>query len=335
MILQALPKLIAREDLTHEEMTAVMQEVTDGQATPAQAAAFLVALRAKGETVTEIAAAASVMRARVDRVRVDSSVFIDTCGTGGDGQHTFNISTASALVVSATGVTVAKHGNRSVSSRCGSADVLAALGVNVELPKERVEQCIAEVGIGFLFAPRLHPAFKAVAPVRKELGVRTVFNLLGPLVNPAGARHQVLGVYEARWVPVLGGVLSALGAIDAFVVHGDGLDEVSVTGVTEFARVQKGRVETGTVAPEALGLARWTMKDLVGGDATHNARMLRDVLEGQKGGPRDAVLANAAAGLVVAGSATELAEGVKRAAQAIDSGQARKKLEALIEATAP
>ena len=205
MIVQAIGRVVAGKDLTRAEMVELMGEVADGGATPAQVGALLAALRLKGETVEEIAGAAQVMRERAERVRVDREVFVDTCGTGGDGQNTFNISTTAAFVVAGAGVTVAKHGNRSVSSRCGSADVLAALGVDVDAPRERVERCIAEVGIGFLFAPRLHPAFKAVAGIRRELAIRTVFNLLGPLANPAGARHQVMGVYEPRWVPILGG----------------------------------------------------------------------------------------------------------------------------------
>jgi anthranilate phosphoribosyltransferase len=333
MIQDALRKLIAREDLTHEEMARVMSEIADGQASATLAAAFLATLRAKGETVTEIAAAAQVMRARVDKVQVLAPIFIDTCGTGGDGQHTFNISTTAAFVVAGAGVTVAKHGNRSVSSRCGSADVLAALGVDVDAEKARVEECIAQVGIGFLFAPRLHPAFKAVAPIRKELGVRTVFNLLGPLVNPAGARRQVMGVYDAHWVPILGGVLLALGSEDAYVVHGGGLDEISLSGPTDVSRVKNGSVETFVVTPEELGLPRSPLSALAGGDAATNARIARDVLSGQKGAPRDAVLANAAAGLVVGSAAQTLAEGVILAAKVIDSGGASAKLEALVRKT--
>lgn len=334
MIQQSIAKLLAHEDLTRAEMVAVMGEIADGGATPAQAGAFLVLLRFKGETVEEIAGAAEVMRGRVDRVRVDRDVFVDTCGTGGDGRHTFNISTTAAFVVAGAGVTVAKHGNRAVSSRSGSADVLAALGVDVEAPKETVERCIAEIGIGFLFAPRLHPAFKAVAGIRRELGVRTVFNLLGPLANPAGARHQVLGVYEPRWVPVLGGVLAALGAAHAFVVHGEGLDEIAVTGMTHVCEVKDGACERFSVRPEDLGLRRWAEAEIVGGDAERNAQILIDVLEGQAGAPRDAVLANAAAALVCAGAARDLADGVRVAAASIGSGAAREKLRKLVAATA-
>ena len=233
-------------------------------------------------------------------------------------------------MVAGAGVCVAKHGNRAVSSKSGSADVLGALGVNVDAPKDLVERAIAEIGIGFLFAPRLHPAFKAVAGIRRELGVRTLFNLLGPLANPAGARHQVMGVYEAHWVPVLGGVLAALGAVHAFVVHGDGLDEITVTGMTHVCEVMDGRVEMFSLLPEDIGLPRHPLEALTGGDARDNARILRDVLDGQKGAPRDAVLANAAAALVTAGAARDLRHGVEVAALSLDQGAAREKLRQLV-----
>jgi len=330
MIKDALARLVERQDLSRAEVAEAMGEIADGGASPAQVGAFLVALRLKGETVDEIAGAAQVMRERVERVRVDRPVFVDTCGTGGDGQHTFNISTTAAFAVAGAGVCVAKHGNRAVSSKSGSADVLAALGVDVDAPKELVERCIAEIGIGFLFAPRLHPAFKAVAGIRRELGVRSVFNLLGPLANPAGARHQVMGVYEPRWVPIIGGVLQALGAAHAFVVHGEGLDEIAVTGMTHVCEVKGGTLERYAIMPEDLGVARWERAAIAGGDAEQNARVLRDVLDGQKGGPRDAVLANAAAALVAGGAAADLRAGVRLAAQAIDSGAARQKLDRLV-----
>jgi anthranilate phosphoribosyltransferase len=335
VIQQAVARLIDRQDLSRAEMAAAMGEIADGGATPAQVGAFLAALRLKGETVDEIAGAAEVMRARVDRVRVDKDVFVDTCGTGGDGRNTFNISTGAAFVVAGAGVTVAKHGNRAVSSRSGSADVLAALGVDVDAPKETVERCIAEVGIGFLFAPRLHPAFKAVAGIRRELGVRTVFNLLGPLANPAGARHQVMGVYEPRWVPIIGGVLAALGAAHAFVVHGEGLDEIAVTGMTHVCEVKGGAVDRFAMVPEDIGLARHREAEIAGGDAQRNALILRDVLSGQKGAPRDAVLANAAAALVCAGAAADLRHGVRVAAESVDRGAAAEKLALLVRATNP
>ncbi len=333
MIQQALARLLERQDLSRDEMISVMGEIADGSATPAQVGGFLAALRIKGETVEEITGAAEVMRARVDPVRVDRDVFVDTCGTGGDGRHTFNISTTAAFAVAGAGVTVAKHGNRAVSSRSGSADVLAALGVDVDAPKDVVERCIEEIGIGFLFAPRLHPAFKAVAGIRRELGVRTVFNLLGPLANPAGARHQVMGVYEPRWVPVIGGVLAALGAVHAFVVHGEGLDEIAVTGMTHVCEVKQGAVERYAMVPEDLGLRRHPEAEIKGGDATTNARMLREVLSGQKGAPRDAALANAAAALVAAGAAADLRAGVRLAAESIDRGAAAEKLSRLVAAT--
>ncbi len=333
MIQQAIQKLIAGQDLSRSEMSGVMTEIADGGATPAQVGAFLAALRLKGETVDEITGAAEVMRARVDRVHVGKDVFVDTCGTGGDGRNTFNISTGAAFVVAGADVTVAKHGNRAVSSRAGSADVLAALGVNVDAPKEIVERCIAEVGIGFLFAPRLHPAFKAVAGIRRELGVRTVFNLLGPLANPAGARHQVMGVYEPRWVPIVGGVLSALGAAHAFVVHGEGLDEIAVTGMTHVCEVKGPVTDRYAMLPEDIGLRRHPEAQIAGGDADQNARILRDILAGQAGAPRDAVLANAAAALVCAGAARDLAAGVKLGADSIDRGAAAEKLARLVAAT--
>jgi anthranilate phosphoribosyltransferase len=311
-----------------------MTEIADGEATPAQVGALLAGLRLKGETVDEIAGAADVMRSRVDPIRVGKEVFVDTCGTGGDGRATFNISTTAAFVVAGAGVTVAKHGNRAVSSKSGSADVLAALGVDVEAGKEVVERCIAEVGIGFLFAPRLHPAFKAVAGIRRELATRTIFNLLGPLANPAGARHQVMGVYEPRWVPIIGGVLAALGTRHSFVVHGEGLDEITVCGMTHLCEVKGGNVERFSIHPEDIGLGRHPEASIVGGDAALNARILRDVLSGQKGAPRDATLANAAAALVAAEVATDLRSGVRIAAEAIDKGAAAEKLARLVKMSA-
>jgi len=335
VIQQALVRLLDGQPLSRAEMSGVMSEIADGAATPAQVGAFLAALRVKGETVDEIAGAAEVMRARAERIHVAAKVFVDTCGTGGDNRNTFNISTTAAFVVAGAGVVVAKHGNRAVSSRSGSADVLAALGVDVDAPRQVVEQAIAEVGIGFLFAPRLHPAFKAVAGIRRELAVRTIFNLLGPLANPAGARHQVMGVYEPRWVPIIGGVLAALGAVHAFVVHGDGLDEISVTGMTHVAEVKDGAVERYCILPEDLGLPRHAETEIAGGDAARNAVILRDVLAGQKGAPRDAVLANAAAALVCAGASRDLRAGVLLAADSIDQGAAAEKLARLVAACHP
>jgi anthranilate phosphoribosyltransferase len=333
VIAEALQKLAAGLNLSADESARTFEAVADGAATATQVAALLTALRVKGESADEILGAARVMRARAERVQVAHPVFIDTCGTGGDGAHTFNISTAAAFVVAAAGVPVAKHGNRAVSSKCGSADVLAALGVDVDAPRETVERCIAQVGIGFLFAPRLHPAFKAVAPVRKELGFRTVFNLLGPLANPAGARHQVMGVFDPRWVPVVGEVLARLQAVHALVVHGGGSDEVSVTSPTLGCDVREGKTLAVELTPEALGLSVWAPETLAGGDALMNARIIGDVFAGQKGGPRDAVLANAGAGLYVGGAAASVAEGVRAAAKAVDAGHAAAKVAALVKAS--
>ncbi len=333
MIQQAINKVTKRLDLDRDEMAAVIGELADGVATPSQIGALLAALRTKGESVEEIAGAAQVMRERAVKINVTSEVFVDTCGTGGDGKHTFNISTAAAFVVAGAGVTVAKHGNRSVSSRCGSADVLLTLGVEVELEPRAIERCIQEVGIGFLFAPALHPAFKAVAAVRRELGVRTVFNILGPLANPAGARHQVLGVYDEDLVLVFARVLAALGSARAFVVSGDGFDEISLTGKTKVAEVEGETVSTYELAPEDLGLTKVDPQELLGGDVEHNARILREVLAGQKGARRDVVLANAAAALVAAGAAKGWREGVSLAARSIDSGAAAQKLADLVKAS--
>jgi len=330
-----LQRIVDRKNLTQAEASAVFDLIMSGEATPAQIGAFVALLRMKGESIDEIAGGAASMRRHAVYVDAGGLPVVDTCGTGGDARNTFNISTTAAFVVAGAGVVVAKHGNRAVSSRSGSADVLGALGVDVDALTPVVERAIAEVGIGFLFAQRLHPAFKAVAGIRRELGVRTVFNLLGPLANPAGARHQVMGVYEPRWVPVIGGVLAALGAVHAFVVHGEGLDEIAVTGMTHVAEVKAGAVERYCVLPEDLGLPRRQEAELAGGDATRNAAILRDVLSGQPGGPRDAVLANAAAGLVCAGAAVDLRSGVGVAARSIDSGAAAEKLRRLIEVTRP
>ncbi|MGQ0505092.1 MAG: anthranilate phosphoribosyltransferase [Myxococcaceae bacterium] len=329
MIQAALQRLMNGESLSRAQTAEVMREVASGAASQAQIGAFLTALRLKGETADEIAGAAEVMRELLSPVRVTHATYVDICGTGGDGANTFNISTAAAFVVAGAGVAVAKHGNRSVSSRCGSADVLTALGVNIHASVARVEACITEAGIGFCFAPQHHPAFKAVATLRKELGVRTVFNLLGPLANPARAKHQVMGVYDARWVPVVGRVLQSLGAQHAFVVHGSGLDEISVSSSTRVCEVTPSDVKDYELTPEALGLSRWDIAALAGGEAEENARIVLKVLRGDTGAPRDAVVANAAAAIVAGGAAPTLIDGVARAQASIDSGAARKKLEAL------
>jgi anthranilate phosphoribosyltransferase len=334
----AIQRLVDRHDLTPAEVEAAFESIFAGEASPALLGAFLVAFRMKGETPEEIAAAAVVMRRRATPVRVPTGrVVLDTCGTGGDGSGTFNLSTAAALVVAGTGeVTVAKHGNRSVSSRSGSADVLAASGVDVEAPVAVVERCLAELHIGFLFAPALHQAMRHVAPVRREVGIRSVFNLLGPLANPARAPRQLLGVYTAALVPVVARTLAHLGSERALVVHGeDGLDEVSPSAPTRAAWVEGGTVRELTLTPELAGLERIPRESIRGGEAADNARMLAGVLAGEPGPLRQAVLLNAGAALWVGGAAGTLADGVERAARSIDSGAARLRLAGLVALTRP
>lgn len=329
-IQHALERAIARKDLSEEEMVAVMTQVMEGGASDAALAAWLTALRMKGETVPEILGAARVMRAKAEKLHVDADPVVDTCGTGGDGGQTFNISTCAAFVVAGAGVTVAKHGNRAVSSRSGSADVLKALGVNIEAGRERVERCLAEVGIGFLFAPLLHGAMKHAAAVRRALGFRTVFNLLGPLTNPAGAHAQVVGVFDDPWVRPVGEVLNALGVRHAFVVHGaDGLDEITNVKSTHICEVADGKLREYIVSPEDLDLGRAAPRDIQGGTPEENAEYVRGVLRGEPGPRADIVLMNAAAALVAAGKAEGLAAGLALARRAIESGAAQEKLAAL------
>jgi len=311
-----------------------MEDVLAGRATDAQIVGLLSALRNKGETVEELVGFATAMRRHARPVFPDSSrppgMLVDTCGTGGDARGTFNVSTCAAFVVAGAGVRVAKHGNRSISSRCGSADVLEALGVNLQMPPARVGEAIAQIGIGFLFAPEVHTAMKHAMKARRELGGRTVFNLLGPLTNPAGARAQVLGVYDAGVIEMMARALAELGVERAFVVHGaDGLDEISLSGETHVAELRDGNVCRYTVAPEDFGLHRAALDAISGGDAVENARIIRCVLDGQPGPHREIVLANAAAALVAAGRAADWLEGVSIAVQSIDSGAAREKLGAL------
>ncbi len=348
MIKKAIAKVVERQDLAESEMIEVMDQIMSGETTPAQTAAFITALRMKGETVAEISGAARVMRDRAVRIRVgrnvldldrdeinlDRETILDTCGTGGSGTNTFNISTTVAFVVSACGVKVAKHGNRSVSSACGSADVLESLGVNLDVTPETVERCITEIGIGFLFAPALHGAMKHAIGPRREIGIRTIFNILGPLTNPAAAQCQVLGVYREDLAEKLAQVLRKLGCRRGFVVHGlDGMDEVTLTTETRIAEVTPESVETRLFSPEELGLARCSMEDLRGGDAVANATIVREVLSGATGPKRDIVLLNAAFSLVAAGTAVTLPEGVAMAAEAVDSGRALVQLEKLIAMT--
>ena len=334
MLREALRLVVDGVHLSREQAAAAIEEMLSGNVPASQMAALLVAMRMKGETADEIAGAATALRRRAQGVEISAARrvnLIDTCGTGGAGAHTFNISTAAAFVAAAAGASVAKHGNRAVSSKCGSADVLAALGVELELSPAGVAACIEQIGIGFLFAPRHHAAMRHVAPVRKELGLRTLFNLLGPLANPAGARRQLLGVYAGALVPVLAQTLAELGCDRAFVVHGfGGLDEISPSGPTRVAEVRQGRVREYEISPEEVGLVRAPLEELRGGDAAENAALLREVLGGAPGGKRTAVLLNAGAALAAAGLAPEIAEGVARSAEVIDSGAALAKVDALV-----
>jgi anthranilate phosphoribosyltransferase len=343
IIADAVRALVERRDLSRIEAAGAMDAIMSGAATNAQIAAFLIALRMKGETVEELIGFAQVMRQKVVRVRTrgdevagltgtDREMLIDTCGTGGDASGTFNVSTATAFVVAGAGLKVAKHGNRSSSTLCGSADVVETLGISIELTPAQVGRCIDEIGIGFMYAPLLHTAMKHVMPARREIGVRTVFNLLGPLTNPAGANAQVIGVASARLTEPLARVLAELGTIRAFVVHGaDGLDEISNTGESQISEVHEGVVRSSRVRPEDFGLPRASIRDLQGGDRGENAQIIRLVLGGEPGPRRDIVLMNAAAALVAGGKARDLKEGVGMASQSIDSGAAASKLAALVE----
>ncbi|MFW6050345.1 MAG: anthranilate phosphoribosyltransferase [Myxococcota bacterium] len=328
MIGDAIRRVVDGGDLAEGQMASAMRAILGGEASDAQIAALAVGLRMKGETIDEIAAAARVMRERCAQVDLGfDGVVLDTCGTGGDGAGTFNISTVSAIVVAGCGVSVAKHGNRAVSSKAGSADLLEALGVSLEASPEAVARSVREVHIGFLFAPAHHAALKHAAPVRRQLGLRTFFNLLGPLANPAGATHQIVGVYDPARVRQVAEVLGRLGTRGAWVVHGHGgLDEVSPCGPTRVAVLSEGEVVERTVEPADFGLDPVTPEQIGGGDAARNAAIARAVLEGERGGPRTAVVMNAAAALVVAGEAHDLREAAARAASAIDSGAARETL---------
>jgi anthranilate phosphoribosyltransferase len=334
MIKDALAKLADRADLSPQEAEAAMLEIMDGAATPAQMAAYLMGLRQKGETVAEVVGSVHAMRSRAIRIRVGSSIVVDTCGTGGDGADTFNISTTAAFVVAGTGITVAKHGNRSVSSRSGSADVLNMLGVKIDIEPSRVADCIDEVGIGFLFAPLYHGAMKHCAGVRHEMGIRTILNVLGPLANPAGATHQVLGVYDAKWTELLGRVLLELGSQHCFVIHGmDGLDEITLSDRTKVAEGKGGVVSSYFIAPDEFEIRRTARKEVIGGSPEENARITKDILQGRKGPRRDIVCLNAAPAMVVGQKAKTLQDGFRLAQQTIDSGAAADKLDRLIAFT--
>jgi anthranilate phosphoribosyltransferase len=328
----AIRSVTERCDLTEADMTGVMRLIMTGEATPAQIGGFLIGLRMKGETVDEITAAARVMRELATPVPVSVDYLVDTCGTGGDGASTFNISTASAIVTAAAGASVAKHGNRSVSSSCGSADVLEAAGVNLDLDAEQVARCVEEIGVGFLFAPKHHSAMKHAIGPRKEMGVRTLFNLLGPLTNPAGAPNQVLGVFSADWLEPLARVLGKLGSRHVLVVHADdGLDEISIGGPTQVAELKDGAVSTYRVSPEQFGMAVGKVEDLAVADAAASLATINAVFENTEGAARDIVLLNAGAAIYVSGVAGSLENGIKLAREAVASGAAKQKFNQLIE----
>jgi anthranilate phosphoribosyltransferase len=348
MIKEMIQKIVKRQDLSEEEMVQVMNEIMEGRATDAQIGAFITALRMKGETIDEITGAAKVMRAKAtpirvsngivdidrDEINIDRETIVDTCGTGGDGTNTFNVSTTTAFVVAGGGLKVAKHGNRSVSSQCGSADVLEALGVNLDVGPDVVEACVNEIGIGFLYAPKLHGAMKYAIGPRREIGIRSIFNVLGPLTNPARANVQILGVYEPALTNALAQVLGRLGSTRALVVHGEGsLDEISVTGPTRVSELRDGTVRDYRIEPEDFGIKRATLADIKGGDAKKNAAIVTDVLGGQPGAKRDMVLMNAGAAFYAASKVPDIQAGIRTAAEVIDSGKAIRKLEQLVART--
>ncbi len=332
MFAELLEKLVRHEDLTSEEATAAMDAVMQGRAAPAHIAGLLVGLAMKGERPAEIVGLARAMRANAVQVSRRFEGLFDTCGTGGDRSGTFNISSCAALVVAACGVRVAKHGNRSVSSRSGSADVFEALGVRVSAPAAIVERCLADAGIGFFFAPTFHPSMRHAAQARRELGVRTAFNLLGPLTNPAGATRQLVGVPRPEFTELMARALQLLGSDRAWVVHGaDGIDEISTTGYTKISECRDGAVNTFYVHPADVGLPKASSGALQGGDAHQNAAIILAVLEGERGAPRDIVVLNAGAALFIAGEAPSIEDGISRASRAIESGDARRVLSRLVE----
>lgn len=348
MIKEAIGKVVDGFDLTREEMISCMNEIMTGVATQAQIGSFITALRFKGETVEEITGAAIVMREKAtkidissnlidldrDDINIDRETIVDTCGTGGSGTNTFNISTTVAFVVSGAGLRVAKHGNRGVSSVCGSADVIKALGVNIDIPPEKVKECIEKIGIGFLYAPSFHNAMKFAIGPRREIGIRTIFNILGPLTNPANATCQVLGVYKEELTDKLANVLNNLGTKRAFVVHGlDTLDEITITGETKVSEIKDKKVKGYYIKPHDFGMKKADLIDIKGGTIEENAAIVRKVLEGEKGPRQDVVLLNASAGLIAGGMAKGFKDGIEIARQSIESGKAKQKLEQLIEFT--
>ena len=348
MIKQSITAVVNGKDISESEMEETMNEIMGGEATPAQIGAFITALRIKGETVDEITGAARVMRAKAKKINVlnsqvnidrddinmDTETILDTCGTGGDGTNTFNVSTATAFVAAGGGVKVAKHGNRAVSSKCGSADVLESLGIKLDISVSDVERCVTEVGMGFLFAPFFHGAMKHAAGPRKEIGLRTIFNLLGPLTNPAGATSQVLGVYDQGLTEKIAHVLNKLGTREAFVVCGEGTyDEISICSSTRISHLKEGEVTSYNISPEEYNFERATPESIKGGDAKQNSNIIIEILAGKKGPKRDMVLLNAAAAFVAAGLAHDFKSGIGKAEESIDSGRARKKLDKLVQFT--
>jgi anthranilate phosphoribosyltransferase len=332
MFKENLNKIVKRENLNEEQMSQMITDIFSGNITDAQVGAMMAALATKGETFEELAGAARAMRRKALRIQTSTSTVVDTCGTGGDGAHTFNISTTTSFVVSACGVTVAKHGNRSVSSQCGSADLLEALGVKLDTAPEIVEEAVQEIGIGFLFAPLYHGAMRFAAKARKEVGLRSIFNMLGPLTNPAGANCQLLGVYAPELTEMFAHALQLLGAKRAFVVHGhDGLDEISVCAPTRISELKDGLIRTYDISPEQFFSEKAEPADLLGGNPEENAQITRNILNGEKGPKRNVILINAAAALVAAGQAEDFKQGILMAQTAIDDGSATKKMEALIK----
>jgi len=330
---EIIQKLIEKKDLSSEEARESMHIIMSGNATDAQIAGFLIALRMKGETPEEIASMVEVMREFADAIKPKvKSRLVDTCGTGGDKIKTFNISTTAMFIVAGTGIPIAKHGNRSVSSKCGSADVLETLGIRIDMEPKKVEECIEKVGVGFMFAPTFHKAMRYVMPARKQLGVRTIFNVLGPLTNPANAKGQILGIFDPDMTEKIAEVLKLTGVERAFVVHGiDGLDEISTIGETKVSELHDRKIKTYYIKPEDFGIRKASVDDILGGDAAINAKIMKDILYGKETGPkRDIVLLNAAAGIVAGGKANTLEEGIEIAKESLNSGKAAKKLEDLI-----
>ena len=327
----AIKSVIAKQDLSSDDMSTVMQQIMTGEATPAQIGGFLVGLQMKGETITEIAAAAKVMRSLATAVDISGDHIVDTCGTGGDGASTFNVSTASAFVVAAAGATVAKHGNRSISSSSGSADVLETAGVNLEITPEQVKNCVETVGVGFMFAQKHHGAMKHAIGPRRDMAVRTIFNLLGPLTNPAQAPNQVLGVFDKQWVEPMAHVLKELGSNHVLVVHAeDGLDELSIGSTSFVAELKDGAITSYTIQPEDFGLQRCNIDQLAVTNAQESLAIIKDIFAGKQGGARDIVVLNAGAAIYASGLADSLADGIKLAQTHIDNGNAQVKLDALI-----